>query len=131
MAQITYRGLDPNNDVIWSSTLTDVDAVAQAIRTRINLFQGEWWADLQDGTPVWQSMLGASGSLRNQQAISLLLQQRILGTPFVNSVSNVQASFNSSTRAFSFYAVVQTQFGTVSVSKNMPTPPSRGLPNGI
>jgi hypothetical protein len=131
MAQLTYRSLDANNDVIWSSTLTDIDAVAQAIRTRINLFHAEWWADLQDGTPVWQSMLGASGSLRNQQAISLLLQQRILGTPFVNSVSNVQASFNSSTRAFSFYAEVQTQFGTVSVSRNMPTPPSRGLPNGI
>ena len=132
MAQITYRSLGPNNDPLWgqgqANFISDADAVAQAILTRLRLFLAEWWSDLQDGTPYWQSILGQGASLRQQQAISLILQQRILGTPFVNSIGDVQFTFNSGTREFSFYAEVKTQFGNLTVTYNLPTPPNQGLP---
>jgi hypothetical protein len=118
---ITYRQLGPNNDPIWSSYVSNAAAVAQAIYTRLLLLEGEWWESTQEGTPLWQSILGVGGA-NNTQAISLLLQQRILGTPYVTGLTSVQASYIPSTRAFSFYAVVQTQFGQVVVT-NYPTPP--------
>lgn len=131
MAQISYRNLGPNYDPLWgqgqANFLTDLDAVAQAILTRINLFEAEWWANLNDGTPMWQSILGAPASLRQQQQISLLLTQRILGTPYVLSVSNVTLSFNANTRSMSYTATVQTRFGTAVVT-NIPTPTPQGIP---
>lgn len=131
MSQITYRNLGPNYDPLWgqgqANFLSDLDAVAQAILTRIDLFEAEWWANLQDGTPMWQQMLGASGSLRQQQQISLLLTQRILATPYVSAVSNVNIAFNARTRSMSFTATVATQFGTTTVT-NVPTPTPQGIP---
>jgi|SRR5882724_2585466 len=118
MSQITYRQLGPNNDPIWTSYLTDLDAVGQAILTRLRLFEGEWWADKSDGLPLWQQILGVSGANSRQQQISLLIQQRILGTPFVTSLSNVQVSYDGNARSFSFYAVVQTQFGSIPISSS-------------
>lgn len=132
MATIIYRALGPNNDPQMGhgsvNFLTDIDAVAQAVQTRLNLFQGEWWENIAEGTPMWQSILGGSGKVRQQQAVSLILQQRILGTPFVTGIRNVQFLFNVATRQYSFAAVVETQFGSAVVTRNLPSPPSQALP---
>jgi hypothetical protein len=125
---ISYRQLGPNSDPEFGqgslNFLTDIYAVAQAILTRLRLFQGEWWEDLNDGTPVWQQILGVGNAQGRTQQISLILQQRVLGTPYVTGISNVQATFNSSTRAFSFYCIAYTPFGTVAISG--PTTPGGG-----
>jgi len=131
MATIRYRQLDANHDPIYgqgrANYLTDVDAVAQAILTRLLLFQGEWWENTSDGLPLWQKILGSSASPSNQQKITLLIQQRILGTPYVlpDGVQNLQASYDHVSHTFKFYAVVQTTFGAVVVT-NIPRPPSAG-----
>ena len=118
IATIRYRALDANGDPMWgggqSNFLADVDAVAQAIQTRILLLYGEWFEDLSIGTPLFQSMLGSPGN--NVQAVSLLIQQRILGAPYVNSVSNVQTGYDPASRTGAFFALAQTKFGTVTIS---------------
>jgi hypothetical protein len=118
MATITVRRLDSNYDPVRgngaSDFISDLQAVSQIIMTTLKLFQGEWFENLNDGTPLFQKILGKNGE--NVNAISLILQQRIRGVPYVTGVSNVNASFNSATRGFSFSCVVQTQFGSVSVS---------------
>jgi hypothetical protein len=125
MATITYRKLDQNGDPLQgagqNSFVSDIDAVAQAISTRLKLLQGEWWENLNAGTPLFQSMLGVAGAGRHPETIALLLTERILGTPYVTSVSNVATSYNGGTRAFQFSCQVQTQFGTLTVT-NQPTP---------
>ncbi len=130
-ATILYRELDANGDPMWGTGkndfLIDINAVAQAVLTRLRLFEGEWWEDQTQGLPLWQKMLGVGGSGRNLPAINLLITQVILGTPYVTSISNVQSSYNSTTRAFQFSAVITTQFGQIAVS-NMPTPPSQAFP---
>lgn len=124
MATITYRALSTAGDPLagngQGNFVSDINAVAQAIRTRLLLLQGEWWENLNAGTPVFQSMLGVSGSGRNPQAVVMLLKQRILGTPYVLSVSNVQTNYVPATRAFSFSCQVQTQFGTLTVATAPP-----------
>lgn len=125
---IVYRALDTNGDPIWGqgqyNLLSNTDAVAQLILTRLRLFEGEWWANTLEGLPLWQSILAVTA---NVEDIVLLIRNRVLGTPYVVDMINVEAGFNSSTRAFSFSAVALTQFGT-NVQITFPTPPSQGLP---
>jgi hypothetical protein len=132
MASITVRKLDP---VTWeplngngqANFISDIDAVGQIIAQRLKLFEGEWWESLTEGLPLWQGILGYGGGGNNQQAINLLIQETILGTPFVTGLSDVQSKYNPSDRSYNFYAVAQTQFGAIVVT-NIPTPPSRALP---
>jgi len=129
MPTILYRNLGPNYDPLrgqgQQNFLPDLQAVTQAILTRLNLFLGEWWADLADGTPVFQDLLGVAP---NVQQATTLLTQRILGTPYVTGIVSLDSSFDSSTLTFSFTATVQTQFGLTTVT-NIPTPPSQALPS--
>lgn len=124
MPTITYRKLDENNDPLWgqgqANFLSDLEATAQAILTRVRLFQGEWWANLLDGTPMWQSIMGASASDANRKAITQLIVQRISETPFVLELLNLTTSFEPTTRKYNFSVVVKTQFGILQVT-NQPT----------
>jgi hypothetical protein len=124
MATITYRKLDLNGDPLWgggqTNFMSDLEAIAQAIGTRLKLLQGEWWENLNLGTPIFQSMLGVPGSGKRPRPVSLLLVQRILSTPFVTGVSNVTTSYDPNARAFQFSCQVQTRFGTITVATQPP-----------
>jgi hypothetical protein len=91
--------------------LFDLQAVQQVCMTRLKMFEGEWWKDLSDGLPLFQQIL-KPGAGRNPEAVSLLIQSRILGTPFVTSVQNVQTTYNGTLRSFIFSCQVNTQFGS-------------------
>jgi len=127
-ATFLYRQLGPNNDPLWgqgsANFLRDAAAVAQAIYSRLLLFEGEWWESVLDGTPMWQSILGVANS---EQQISLLLQNRILGTPYVTGLTNVQVQVNQAARSFTMSADAQTAFGPVPVTVT-PQPPAQGIP---
>ena len=118
MAQIQYLRLDADYDTVWiaGAALTDLPAVTQAILTRLKLFEGEWWENLVLGTPMFQSILGASGTARNQQVMAMLLNQRVKGTPFVSGVQDSTVSYNQATRQFTYSAIAQTAFGPVPIS---------------
>lgn len=130
MASITVRSLGPNYDPLWGqgvgNFLSDIDAVGQIIGTRLRLFEGEWWEDTTDGLPLWQKILGQYNG-KNTEAIALLIQDRILGTPFVVRILQQTATYNPNTRAFTYTAQVQTAFGVLNVT-NIPTPPVQTLP---
>ncbi len=108
---ISCLQLDENHDLIWNSVLTDIDAVGQILQTRLLLFQGEWWADVNDGLPLFQSLLGASNPKTAQAAIASLIAQRINGTPFVTGIASSEATFDPNKRTFQFNCVVNTEFG--------------------
>ena len=113
---ITAIQLDANYEPIFAGQqqlLADVDAVAQTIGTRLRLFQGEWWESLTDGTPLFQSILGPG---RQLAAVEAVIRDRILGAPFVNSISNVSINLNRASRALSYSCTVQTAFGPITVS---------------
>lgn len=120
MSTILYRQLSATGEPQWgqgaANYLSDVDAVAQAVLTRLSLFQGEWWENLEEGVPLWQSILALGGISTRQQEISLILRDVILGTPYVTGTSNMQINFDSNLRVETFYAEVQTQFGSTLVS---------------
>lgn len=120
MAQplISIRALDANHDPMYGNGqgnfLNDIDAVAQIIQTSLLLFQGEWWADLNDGLPLFQSILGSNNG-KKLDAVSLLIQNRILAVPFVTGITNVVTTF-ATDRAITFSCIAITQFGNITVS---------------
>jgi hypothetical protein len=128
---ITYRQLSSTGDPLWgqgtANYLSNLEAVAQAVLTRLQLFQGEWWASTTDGLPLWQSILGQPAGQQSQQQMATLISARILGTPWVIGLASVAVTFNSQTRMMGYTAVVNTQFGTIVVT-NLPTPTSGVLP---
>jgi hypothetical protein len=127
-SSILVRALSPSGDMQWGNGqgnfISDADAVAQIIGTRLKLFQGEWFANQLEGLPLWQSIL--TGQL-DADAAALLIQQVILGTPFVISVQQIQATYSPNSRQFSYAAIVQTQFGTFQLTGN-PAVGSQSLP---
>ena len=120
-ATIAVEQIGPDGDIIDGVFVTDNDAVAQIIQQRLKLFQGEWWENLSLGLPLFQSILGASGSQRQQQLIMLLILQQITSTPYVTGILSSSYSWFAAERQFFFTCAVQTLFGTVAVS-NEPTP---------
>lgn len=120
--QFSVRALDANGEPLWGNGqgnfLYDLDAVAQTIMTRLKSFQGEWWADLTDGLPLFQSILGSNNG-KKTNVISLLIQENILGfqpAGLVTGVFNVSSTYNASARAYSFSCGVNTIFGALQVT---------------
>lgn len=120
MATITVRALDQNGDPLQgngqNNFISDLQAVAQIIRTRLLLFQGEWFLDQNDGLPLFNRILGSSGSARNIEVITNLVASRIRQTQYVLAVTSIYATFKN--RKYVFKATVETQFGSLIVSTN-------------
>ena len=112
-----YRRLDENGDYNFGhgeqDFLLDIDAVAQAIKTRLLFFQEEWWEDLTAGIPMFQSILGQAGTPENKDAVDMLVRAEILGTPNVTSISDLVSTIEQ--RIYTFQAQVQTVYGAVEL----------------
>ena len=107
-----YRSLKNNDYFLGGGEgefLSGVEAVAQAIITRIKLLLNEWWENLNEGTPLWESILGNSG--RDIELVDRIILSRILGTEGVLQVKEYESSFNTENRAYSFKATVDTIYG--------------------
>jgi hypothetical protein len=110
------RRLDSNWDPVFGqgvqSYLTDIDAVAQIIRSRLQLYLGEWHEDIKQGVPMWEKILGTSG--KNKNIIDKIIQQRVAGSPNVKGVVTMTSSIVN--RVYQCSITVQTDFGTIVVS---------------
>lgn len=116
---IAVRQLDSNHDPMFgngqANFLTNIDAVAQIIQTSLLLFEGEWWANLNEGLPLFQSILGSSKP-KDAEALSLLIQQTIRNVPYVTGLDSIQTIYDPSKRSFQFNCVASTAFGQISIS---------------
>jgi hypothetical protein len=116
-----YRKLDANKDMTFGNQQADFyrnvpDASAQAIDTRLRLlvgeWYGEWYLDLEEGTPMQTRVLG-KGTLETAEPT---IRDRILNTQGVDSIESFSTSFNPDTRVFSYQAVVETIYGTITMT---------------
>lgn len=112
-----YRREDENGDYMLGTDsgefLSGSQAVAQAIITSLKLLVGEWWEDVNNGLPLWQSILGQPGSEVNKQSIDNIICGRILetnldGVALVSSIDDYVGTYDSSLRSYTFEAVVTT-----------------------
>jgi hypothetical protein len=115
---LSYLMLDSDYDPVFANntSLTGAQAVAQAILTRLRLFLGEWFENLNLGLPVFQTMLGQLGSPRTLQAAQQAIVADIMTlSPYVTSVTATSVSFNSANQ-LNIQVTAQTIFGAVSVT---------------
>lgn len=112
-----YRKLDANGDYSFGGNaanyVSGVDAVAQAILTRLRLLKYEWWENLEDGLPLWQDILAQRDVRRAEQ----LITERISMTPGVRDIMVFDSVFDNNVRRYSFNAVVNTDYGAVTLKE--------------
>lgn len=112
-----YRKLDKNGDYMFGNNgldfISDTEAVAQAIKTKVMLFYQEWWEDISIGIPMFQSIIGKVADSNLKMTYTLLLTKRIQEIEQVTSVSNVEVKQGN--RSLSFKIDVDTIYGSTSV----------------
>ena len=99
--------------------LQGIDAVAQAISTRLKLFTNEWWEDLEDGLPAWTKIIG--NMQLSADDVGMLITERIVGTELngtnlVPNMVSVENTYNSSTRKFTYNGIAKSLYGQISVT---------------
>ena len=104
-----YRQLDSNGDYQLGAFLADSPAcVAQAVQTRLNLWAGEWFLDVTDGTPYMQDILGRNTNYDFE------IKARILNTPGVVAITDYTSTVTN--RALSVQCVIQTAYAPVGIN---------------
>lgn len=111
------RKQDSAGDFVWGHQQNDfwlnaADGVAQAIKTRLLLFRGEWFLDVTDGTPWTTQVLDKY----TQDQYDAAIQDRILGTSGVVQITAYSSSVNTTARTLTVTATVNTIYGTATLS---------------
>jgi len=110
-----YRRLDVNGDMSFGAGVSNFlinspEAVAQAVMTRLKLFQGEWFIDTEIGVPYNTKVLGF-GNIHNYDFI---IKQQILGTQGVSAIASY-SSFIDDKRKANINATLDTLFGSTTI----------------
>lgn len=115
-----YRKLDANGDYTIGTPkdflINTPEAVAQAVTTRLKLWRGEWFVDLQDGTPWMQEILGKRQRGKSPDGA---IKKRILGTQGVTELTAYSSSFDGNTRQLVISATINTLYGVAKISERL------------
>lgn len=112
-----YRRLTDGGDYMFGRNnqdiLSDVDAVMQIVSTRLKLLQGEWWENIQNGFPLYQSILGQTGMPDNLAAIDLVIKDYIMNTPEVTDILSFSSTLIK--RVYSYQCTIMTSYGSAPI----------------
>lgn len=107
-----YRKIDSYGDYVFGTKfdflVDSPEAVAQAVKTRLALWYGEWFLDTTDGTRWNENVLGHRMASKNYDAE---IRRRILGTPNVSEISEYSSEYNGDSRSLSVAANITTAYG--------------------
>ncbi len=111
------RRLTESGDFAFGGGLADYlldspEAVAQRVRTRLDLWLGQWFADQSAGTP-WESQILGKYTAGTRD---LVLRSQILDTPGVRSLISYNARLDRPTRRWVVAARVDTIYGAADVT---------------
>lgn len=115
-----YRKLDANGDYTFGQGSGNFykdqpEAVAQAVKTRLGLIEGEWFIDTTAGTPYNSRILGAGKVSSYDQAI----QEVILNTSGVLRITEYSSGVDPDTREALIDCTIDTIYGTVSIQQTL------------
>lgn len=111
-----YRKLSPTGDYTFGQSQANFwrdvpDAVGQACMTRLLLWLGEWFLNIDEGTPF---MEGALGKYSVQDA-DIIIQDRALGTQGLTNVTDYVSQVDPDTRIYSAEFTIDTVYGPTAV----------------
>lgn len=108
-----YRQLSPTGDYQFGQgqlnfLINSPEAVAQAVETYLRLWLGEWYLNINDGTPWLEGVFGYNSQAEADQT----LIQTILGVQGVQDLRNWESTVDPVTRAYtSISAILDTIYG--------------------
>ncbi|WP_416778213.1 hypothetical protein ACNFJN_08430 [Xenorhabdus budapestensis] len=110
-----YRREDINGDYSFGQgdntfLIDSPDAVAQAVKTRLNLWRGDWFLDMEEGTPYREAVLE-----KNYTSV-MALRERILDTEGVTEIITLDAIRHPATRKITITATLNTRYGRTTVT---------------
>lgn len=102
------RDFDANGDYVLNRFITQTEATVQAVETRLRLFKGEWFLNLDDGVPWFQRVLIKPARLREVESI---IRRTILQTEGVERLIKFDFIFDGETRKLSVEFEARTIYG--------------------
>lgn len=111
-----YRKLSDTGDYVFGNGQADFyrdtpEAVGQAVKTRLELWLGEWFLDIDEGTPYMQGVLGKY----SKEIADRTIQDRVLKTQGVTQITNYASVFDPDTRDLSVQMTIDTIYGPSAV----------------
>lgn len=110
-----YRAMDASDDYVFGYgvriLVNSPAAVAQAVKTRMRLLTEEWFLDKGEGLNKAQILGYRTQGTRDQQ-----VQQRVLLTPGVRSITEYASNVDPATRAFTVTMTIDTIYGGAPVT---------------
>jgi hypothetical protein len=108
--------LDASNDLDLSSgnlqLVSDLEAIAQDVRCRLQFFRGEWFLAPNEGVPYFASVLGKG---RDPNLLQSVLRAAALEAPGVLEVTAMELDLNRATRRLSVEARFSTDLGELTL----------------
>ncbi len=111
-----YRKLSPTGDYVFGNGQQDFyrdvpDAVAQAVKTRLLLWLGEWFLDIEIGTQYMQGILGK----HSKRLADATIQDRVSGTQGLDGIPQYSSTVNPDTRDMTVEMTIDTIYGPTAV----------------
>lgn len=114
-----YRSLSESGDYAFGGgpgefLINSPAAVAQAVKTRLGLAQGEWFLDTRDGTPYSTQILGEN----TLPLYDIAIKDRIAGTEGVLSIDEY-ASYLDDERNLRVECIISTIYGQATIQSTL------------
>lgn len=114
------RKQDSTGDMVFGHSVLDfysdqVEAVAQLVDTRLNLFLGEWFLDTSEGVDYF----GGMERPFNQSGFDLMLRMVILQTPGVVQINSLVVALNRDTREITVDGEIDTEYGAAYINSTV------------
>lgn len=100
-------------DLVFTS---GIDAVVQGCRIVLQMFQGEWFLNLDAGIPYWQSILGKKPAIAIEAA-RIFFRRELELVDGVDKVTKLDISYSGSSRTLTINWQVSTVFGDTPVDE--------------
>lgn len=104
------RAFDSDGDYAINSFVQDSPATIQAVATRLRLFRGEFFLNLDDGIPYFQEILVKPANLSR---IETIIRDTISQTEGVESIDTFEIIFDSDTRKLTISFTATTIYGDI------------------
>lgn len=102
-----------NGDLVWSR---GIDAVVQQCRIALQMFQDEWFLNLDAGLPYWDQILGQKPAVA-MQAAQIYIRRELERVDAVVAITKLEVTYVRETRTLKVRWQVDTEFGETPVDE--------------
>ena len=102
------RSFDENGDYAINRFVSESAATIQAVATRLRLFKGEWFLNLESGVPWYQRVFIKPARLNE---VDKIIRNKITQTEGVDQLTSFDLRFDRDTRKLSVSFSATTIYG--------------------